>query len=224
MVSSLVKTNLNHMKQLFPCALSLVTAFFVLTMTSCGKTTKGKLTNEWKVTSYEEKTTIEFQSGDKSTSTTSCTETDYKNITSQTFDGSPSSYTSIGTVKLHEFSIKKDGTWTLERIIYYGAAEVTAAVKLSGEWAFLGKSKATDFKKNERVVFNVLNETTTSTSGTDSYSGTTSYLSGERALFYTVKESKAKELQLELEYNQVHTDAAGTGTTTSSETMTLKQK
>lgn len=50
---------------------TLSIAFLAVGLGSCGKTTTGKVTNEWKVTSYQEKTELVNTSGDISTSTTS---------------------------------------------------------------------------------------------------------------------------------------------------------
>ncbi len=207
--------------------LTLTVVIIAFAVASCGKTTNRKLTNDWKVTSDESKGATLFQDGSKTTFSNSYTETNYKSTYSHTDpDGNTYSDNTSGTLKLNEFSIKKDGTWTWERTVFYAYSGNTNNFKRSGEWAFLGNNKGDDFKKNECVVFNVLNETTALTfgSGTTPYSSSISYLIGEKALFYKVKESKAKELQLESEYNRVQTDYTGTGTETYLNTLILKQK
>ncbi|MNU99985.1 hypothetical protein D3C71_901380 [compost metagenome] len=86
----------------------------------------------------------------------------------------------------------------------------------SGTWSFVGKTKGDDFKKNERVLFNVLNKKVSVTVVEDNAvvsddSNNTTFLAGENMQIYTIKASKKKELELELESNVVSEPSSGGG-------------
>lgn len=214
------------MKKIFYCTLSV--AFLTAGLTSCGKSTKGKMANEWKVTEYNQTETETQSNGNKTVSTTAMTETTYTNTTEVTSGGSTIKYTSNATVNMNEMTIEKDGTWTSTRDVSSVNNGVTTKVTMtaSGTWSFVGKTKGDDFKKNERVMFNTLSETTTQTStpGGSSSTDTDTYMTGENVMIYTVTESKGKELALEAEIGNTSTSGSSTSSTSGKTTIKLAQK
>lgn len=166
------------MKKIFYYTLCL--AFCVPAITSCKKSTKGKMVNEWRVKTYKETT--------------------------------PNGIF-IMSDSPNEISIKKDGTWTWNReykstaLLFGGSIYATNAstTQQSGTWSFVGKTKGDVFKKNERVIFNILFEETIDKhtyspnnavfQDNTEYTSNT-YLVGEKVVIYTVAESTRKELKL----------------------------
>ena len=166
------------------------------TIASCGKTTRKKIVNEWTVKSY----------------TQTVTGTDTSFILN--FQDSPKTPTKM--------TIKKDGTWEWVRsssssaLIYGGSiyASTEETEKRSGTWSFVGKTKGDDFKKNERVIFNVLSENNRadyegSPATTPMFQDTTitsshTYFTGEKFIIYTVEKSTKDELHLGLDKEQVN--------------------
>ena len=73
--------------------------------------------------------------------------------------------------------------------------------KESGTWSFLGKSKADDFKKNERIIFNTLKRTYTKGDINFSFIPTMNYtyLTGENSVIYSISEASNDKLKLELQ-------------------------
>lgn len=194
-------------------------AMTVVGMTSCGKTTKRKLTNDWKVVSYFEEQEFITSNGDRSVSTTTMTESSVTNsMIYEPSTGPGTTNSRTGEVKAHEFSIKKDGTWSYLQEINYpnnGFASYSRT-ELSGTWSFLKKNKGDDFEKNERIHFNVLKSETQE----KNYSGTivmsensteSTFLTGENVLVYVVKTSKKDALEIELDKNYVFTPDSGSG-------------
>lgn len=165
-------------------------ALLVVTTTSCAKSTKGKITADWRVISYNETST----NGD----------------TVSTFSTGDSPKTP------NTLTIDKDGTWIWNRgvitsgVVFGGSVFLTneTTIKQNGTWSFIEKTKGDDFKKNERVLFNILSEVTTSKQtgggGNPIFPDTTvtsskTYLTGENAIIYTITKSARKELKLESE-------------------------
>lgn len=208
-----------------------ILAITLVGMTSCGKTTKRKLTNDWKVVSYFEEQEFNTSGGDRSVSTVSMTESTVSNtVIYEPSTGPGTTNSRTGEVKAHEFAIKKDGTWTYLQEINYpnnGFASYSL-IKMSGTWSFLKKNKGDDFEKNERIHFNVLKSETRE----KNYSGTivmsensteSSYLTGENVLVYVVKTSKKDALEIELYHNYVFTPNSGSGhSTRMTKKMTLQ--
>jgi carbohydrate-selective porin OprB len=213
---------------------------------SCGKTTKGKMANEWTVSAYDLNDVTTYSDGDKSTSTQvlagnalNSTEVYAPN------GGSASTSTSTMTVNEWSYTIDKDGTWssvsnttstgldstfnitTFEYDTYVVTEnEVT---NMSGVYNFVGKSKTEEFKKNERVLFNTLASTSVSTrtEGGDAAVVTTdevTLIAGDYITVYTVVESKGKELSLEVLSDVSNTYTGGTYNSESTTSMTLTQK
>ena len=182
-------------------AVTLATA-----VTSCGKTTKGKMDGEWKIS------TVEETNSNLTTNNTTTTKVNDAVITRTSTSGSTSN-TSTGVVNEANWTIKKDGTWTrtISTTFSQGTAYSQKSTQTtSGSWDFL-KSVSKDYKNNERVVFNILsdNNTTVTTTGNSSSTSTNSntYLDGENSFIYIVTESKKDALTLNM-------DGANTATST----------
>ncbi|WP_430403751.1 hypothetical protein [Fluviicola sp.] len=217
------------MKKIIYSTLSV--ALLAVSISSCAKSSKGKMANEWKVTEFNSTETDTDSNGDQTVSTTSMTESTATMTTVQTSGGSSQTTTQSGTVNANEMTIDKDGTWTSTRDITstQSILGTTATTNMktvtSGTWAFVGKTKGDDFKKNERVLFNTLSETYTQVytyNGSSQTSASTdTYLTGENVMIYTVTESKGKELALESEMSSSNTSTGG-GTSSTKGTTTIK--
>ena len=206
-------------------------------VSSCGKTTKGKMSNDWKVTSYEETATYVDADGDKNVNTISANESTITSTSVTTPSGGTSTTnTQTGTINEHTLTMKKDGTWIWIRNMSTSVGTSNNSIvtnnisETSGTWSFVGKSKDEDFKKNERILFNVLKskntstETLNQTTQISSYSNTNTYLTGENVMIYTVTESKKKELTLEIEENSSNTQGSDVSTNSRTAKVTLKEK
>ncbi|MGV3612538.1 MAG: hypothetical protein ACO1N0_16385 [Fluviicola sp.] len=218
------------MKKIFICTLSV--ALLTVGLSSCGKSSKGKMANEWKVTEYNQTTTEMEANGDKTVSTTTMTETAATMTETTTSNGSSTTTTGTAVVNANTWTIEKDGTWKATRdwttsstnlgiTTTYRTTEMT-----SGTWAFVGKTKGDEFKKNERVIFNTLTSSmtqvvTTGNGNPTTYSSNDTYKTGEETMIYTVTESKAKELQLEAEIGNTSTFGSSTSSVTGKTTVTL---
>ncbi len=220
------------MKKLIFSALSI--ALLAGGISSCAKSTKGKVSNDWKVDSYEVKTVDTDENGDQTITTTTMSGNTVVKRTENVSSGSSTTTTQSGTLNSATFKIEKDGTWTMQRDYSYtmtpspGVTVTKNTVETeSGTWSFVGKNKEEDFKKNERVLFNTLSSTSTTTSvttlGSSSTTTTTSdtdtYMTGENTMIYTVTESKSKELKLSSEAG--HTFSSGSNSTNNKTTTTI---
>lgn len=217
------------MKKIFYCTLSV--AFLAASVASCAKSSKGKMANDWKVTSYQETEKDVYSNGDMSNSSTSMTENSVTQTTEDTPNGgSTTTDTQTGTVSTNALTIKKDGTWTWT--MNYTITENQGVTVInnynslrSGTWSFVGKTKGDDFKKNERVMFNVLSESGTNVqtvgniTTTNTYSDT--YMTGEYPMLFTVKESTGKSLELEAKGANTSTNG-GSSTSTYNSTLSIK--
>lgn len=229
------------MKKLFIVGFSA--ALIAGGVSSCKKTSKGKMSNEWSVSSVNTESTRVSNSGTK-TETTIVLEDGKgtKKTVSTPSTGTASTTEKTAVVTEMTYTIEKDGTWksfsdvTWTSTFTNSSSSDATKTTTSGTWSFLSKNKSGEFKANERVVFTTLSETeeivsSTTVSGSTSSSTTTSsdsFASGERAMVYTVVESKSKELQLKSESDNESSFTAG-GTTNkntevSTTTMTLVQK
>jgi hypothetical protein len=218
------------MKKISMYTLSVL--FLAVGMASCTKSTKGKITNEWKVTSYDDVQTYTNINGTKTTSTISMTETVITNtdVTEPT-TGPSTTNTQSGTVNKNEFTIKKDGTWTwvIDAVYTTGNSLDNQILEQSGTWSFVGKTKGDDFKKNERVLFNVLNLKATETETVnqvvvDSSTDNVTYATGNNTMIYTISESKKDKLELELESKYVFTQSSYMNSSLTSRKITLEKK
>lgn len=222
------------MKKLFVYGLSIA---LVAGAASCKKSSKGKMSNEWTMSTMTQTSSDRDSNGDVTSSTMDITG-GVLTIVDTDANGDVTTYT--GTADAH-WHIMKDGTWDRTMtmtITSYTAGGTTVDVNLvnvetsAGTWDFLGGVDA-DFKKNERVVFNT---TSSSSSQTFSFGGTSStdvssatYANGEMAEVFVVVESKGKELQLMMDTQNSDTytpdgGSASTSSSTSSMSMTLIQE
>jgi hypothetical protein len=215
-------------------------------VTSCKKTSKGKMANEWSVSAYTSESKTTSNNGDVNNTTKTLDGTTLKTVTSSTPNGGTTTSTERSlTVDEFTYTIEKDGTWkrtknttytgldstynnlTLQHDVYNVVEVKTNSV--TGVWNFIGKSSTEEFKKNERVIFNVLTEDlkNSRTEGTDptvSSSDSYTYVAGQEVEFYTVVESKSKELQLMTDTEFTNVDENGTFKWETSGTLTLTQK
>lgn len=223
------------MKKIISYTLSL--AFLAFGMASCAKSTKGKVTNEWKVVSFVQNDSFSNQGGQSGSTLINMTETTYTQRVISSFGGiTMVDDETSGIVNAHELTLKKDGTWTLNKDLteeYDNGASSHVVFEQTGTWTFVGKTKGDDFKKNERLLFNVLTEKKTSVYTNNQvvvsqFTSNDTYLTGELVLIYTIKESKKKEMELELVNDVAVTgdygSNPGTNTDKLSVSMTLKQK
>lgn len=229
------------MKKRIIYGLSLI--FLSVGLNSCGKTTKRKITNDWKIVSLEDEE--EKNSGNTydsdSYSKTIMTESTVSNYSTYTYMGPDSMETlieqSTGSVKANNLTIKKDGTWEWDQELFYenppdsNTQSRTVKKNLSGTWSFVGKTKGNDFKKNERIIFNILQSKDVENYEWNSGGGNEvleehTYLTSENTMTFTVKESTKKELQLEMESASNNTYPWSSGVETRSKTlkMTLKEQ
>ena len=213
---------------------------------SCAKTSKGKMSNEWTVSKMSSESTNTDSDGDKTVTTTTIDGDSGTKTTVTTIDGDSNTSTQTAAVTELSYTIEKDGTWKSVSDIAWtstfdGGNTVTSTKSTtSGTWSFLSKNKSGDFKKNERVSFSTLSEESSSNSTTTvTFGGTTStstsessskstYAEGESAMTYVVVESKGKELQLKADMNGSWSNTSGgttsTNTTVGTSSMTLVQK
>ncbi|AEA44598.1 hypothetical protein [Fluviicola taffensis] len=209
---------------------TLSVALLAVTVTSCGKTSTGKMANEWKVSSYNSVATEIETNGDKTVTTTTMTETASTVTEVETSGSNSQTSTSAATVKANDMAIEKDGTWTWTTGLSAtnGNVTQTSNVVRSGTWSFVSKTKGDEFKKNERVIFNVLaeNSTGSSTVGsiTTSSTNNSTYLAGENVMVFTVKESKKDELQLEMDAKNTYTSGNNSSSYTETQSFTLTGK
>jgi hypothetical protein len=201
-----------------------------VSISSCGKSSKGKMANEWKVTEMNSTSTDTQSNGDKTVTTTSATETSATTTTVQTSGSSSQTTTQTATIAVNDMKIDKDGTWTWNQdfTIVNGAVTQNTKGAKTGTWSFVSKTKGDEFKKNERVVFNVLtdNSTVVNSVGSSSITSTSAdtYLTGENVMIYTIKDSKKDELKLERDGSNTSSAGSSTSSYVSNETITLSAK
>lgn len=135
----------------------VILCFVIFVISACGKTTKSKLSHDWKIIAYKETIT----NGNSSSTTVSTKEMD-ENTYTETFKGINSETQTSGKVDKHILHIHKDGTWeevlkTTYHHVDTGAVTTTSIIHeeeiSSGYWQFARKDKSTTFKKNERILF-----------------------------------------------------------------------
>jgi len=229
----ILKTKKNtKMKKLMVYGLSVM--FIAGGVASCKK---GKVSNEWKISSWSEVSTNTYDDGEVNVNTTTADGTTISSTyTSTPSGGTATTTTSNGTVQKLTWTIAKDGTFTRELNYTFintftgGSATFASTTKVSGTWSLVGKNKADEFKKNERVMFTTLkserSETSTVTGGTpdvSTYSDT--YASGENVEVYTIVTAKGKEMELKWDGNQTSTSSSnGTNKYIVSRTIKLTQE
>ncbi|MGV3612532.1 MAG: hypothetical protein ACO1N0_16355 [Fluviicola sp.] len=229
------------MKKQLIYGLSLI--FLAVGLNSCGKTTKRKITNDWKIVSLEDEAENNSPNtfDSHSYSKTTMTESTVSNYSTYTYMAPETVETLIeqsnGSVKANNLTIKKDGTWQWDQELFYekkpqnsNAQNITVKKNLSGTWSFVGTTKGNDFKKNERILFNILQSKDAEIFEWNSGGGNEvleehTYLTSEKTMTFTVKESSKKELRLEMESASNNTYPWSSGVETRSKTlkMTLKE-
>lgn len=213
------------MKKIFLSVLSI--ALVAGTMSSCGKTSKGKVSDEWNLTKSEY-TSSNTSSGTTTTSSGTTTITGTTLVDTQTSGGQ--TQTTNGTANKYTYTFKKDGTFEINTDLTYtnsGTGYTTTNNSVgteTGTWSFVGKNKADGFKTNERIVLNTLSSTDKSTT-TTTYNGqsTTSNSSssntwkvGENSQILTVVESTGKKLVLSSEWDNTSSNTNSNNQTTTS--------
>ena len=208
-------------------------------MPSCGKSTKGKLSNDWKVESLTLKAIDTESNGNQTVTTTSYSGTTVTVKEEEIENGnSTTTTTQIGTITNPIFKIENNGTWNLSRTLVFTqnptqglTTTITSVETDSGTWSFIGKNKEEDFKKNERVLFNTMattrNTTTVNTIGnsstTSTDTGSSTYKLGDNVTIYTVVASKPKALELKSESGGSTTSGTSTDSFTTTSTIKLVQ-
>jgi len=223
------------MKKLMVYGLSVI--FIAGSVASCKKSSKGKMDNEWKASSYN-MTSNSTSGGGTSTQTTINSEDGAsikRTVVTTPLGMNPITVVTNGVIDDFSYVISKDGTWSSIYNITYTTtnAPVVTIEKIentnSGTWDFLGG--VGEFKKNERIVFNTLskNEITTTTTtnngtpvGSPIISGdVVTYADGEMSMIYTIVESKKKELQLTAKKDKM---SVMSGSSDSETSLTLVSK
>ena len=197
----------------------LAALFLTVGFASCTKSTKGKMANDWKVVSMTSESSSTDFDGNKNVSVTTAT------------DGSITTTLGSAMINKNEFTIEKDGAWKWIQDLSYStdSGVVRTTNERSGTWSFIGKNKGDEFKKNERVLFNVLKVNYSivhKNQGTiiDQQNASSENLQGDVTLIYTIKESKKDELQLEMESERISDQAPNVSKSASKSSMTLKTK
>lgn len=201
---------------------TMLTLASAVILSSCGKTTKGKMDGEWTIESYTEKSTT-TSGGLTSTETTTYSGNTVKTVTE--YPGSTT--TKTGTINEATWKISKDATFERTESFTYvdqvGGQTITTTVVnvVSGNWDFL--SGIGEHKKNERVVFHPTSESTKRTVVSGSLTTNSeekhTYLEGEVSEVYVVVESKKKSLELKFEGSNSNTSSQGSTSSTSKETV-----
>lgn len=228
--------------------LLLASAVAVGAMSSCAKTNKRKMSNSWNVDERNWTITNIDSDGDRSTQEIEASGSTIKRTETYQQSGQPS-VSSETTGQLHnaEYTIEKDGTWSSEFEFTFvdegetGGFEYETTTKTTvvttGEWDMLN-GVGDDFKKNERVKFSVLSETTTSNSTTvttNTFNGNTEttqsvdtetnqYNPGDNAEIFVVVESARKELELMSEKEATYTQNGETDTRLETTSLKLSEK
>lgn len=192
---------------------------------SCGKTNKRKLSNDWIVNEMTQETYFEssvktetFEQDEEREEETTVNgdsyvfETVWNRETSTYNPGLDTWNTNKedgddrkeAEVLEFSFSIDKEGNWTkVFHLLFKEDGETTEIMqKESGKWSFVSKSE--EFKKNERVLFNILESdekfTVTDEDGNEiSSDEAKTYAMGENTMIYVVVESSKDELTLSLD-------------------------
>ncbi|HRO76423.1 MAG TPA: hypothetical protein PLP27_09775 [Crocinitomicaceae bacterium] len=94
------------MKKIFLGVLSI--AIVAGTMSSCGKTNKGKISEVWNITATE---SVDVNTSSGTTTTYTNKETVSNGILSEVYSNGSTTNTKTGTVKEYTYTIKKDGTF-----------------------------------------------------------------------------------------------------------------
>jgi len=206
----------------------LSSVFLAGGIVSCGKTTRGKVTDDWKGTAYEDQEIYLNSNGNQLIDIIKLDESTASMITMTTpSGGSTSTDSKNGVVNKHEFAIKKDGTWSwiMDVTLTEGTAAQNYLVEQSGTWSFVGTTKGDSYKKNERILMNILLSRATETltdnqQVIDTDISQNTFTTGQRVDIYTITTSSKEKLELELE---ARNESDG-NTITHSRKITLEKK
>ena len=191
----------------------LVLILFLSLLVSCSKVTKAKVVNFWKVESFE-MTRIENIIGGSNIFTINIMNSKFKS-TKDFFD-KPDTIED-GEYYYNLFTIKKDGTWKIEkRLVYTNNYSLMGQILQeieTGTWSFIKKNKGDDYNRNERIIFNTLKKTYTKNENNILNDAPPNYtfLTGENTKIYTITESTNKRLKLELLERSTNNSNNGTG-------------
>lgn len=206
---------------------------------------KARISGEWNVSSYD----ADYHDADGSDSWHSTEKFDGTKITStwsQTVSGVTTSGngTDVVTVSLFDFTIEKDGNYTMNRnwvtvssgTDWWGndyTSTETSTWTESGSWSFIGKAKDA-YKNKERVVFNTTSSVGTSQTTTvtqlgggvtntdigNTYKNDDTYEIGENASIYDIDMLKGKEMTLMVVSGgtSINSSTPASGSTTTSTT------
>jgi len=232
------------MKRVF--ILGLSASLLVGGISSCRKTSKGKMANEWTVSAYNS----EYKSTDGNGDVYNSTEVLNGSVLNRTSTYSPnggvsSTMQSSTTVSAWTYTLAKDGTWSmLSNTTFTGLDSTfndltwefdtftlveTNIEEMSGVWNFIDNAGSEDFSKNERFMLSFLkgdfvntrkegNSAPVTTTNSAVLDGTS------ETMVYTVVESSKKELMLKAESTESFVSTSGTDVTKVLETMTFTQK
>lgn len=193
------------------------------------KSRKGRMAGEYTISKMT--TTTTTTSGG---STTTETMTIDGSVITMTQSSGGSSTSTTGTVNTADMTINKDGTY--EMIIDFSFTQDifgttytnTTNSNESGNWSFLGKDKDGEWKKKERVVFNVTNSVTTDTQtgggSTTTNTTTNTYGNGENSSVMAIDQLKSKEIVFKTDYASSYTDGTNSSSSTEMSEITLTAK
>lgn len=188
-------------------------------LTSCGKSTKGKIDGDWTIDSMSETSTDTYSDGSTSTGSVQFSGT----TLTVTYTSGGNTTTNTGTVSESSMSFKKDGTW--ERTFTYAMTETYMGMQYvttttnteSGNWDFL--NGVGEFKKNERIAISTLNSKSVEVTSGGGMSSTTTdtetFADGENSEIYVITESKKKSLMMEMDSENSYSNTSGGSTSTS---------
>lgn len=217
------------------CFTILVLSLLTGGISSCKKSSTRKISNQWTVTSSEEQSADTYADGSNLASFFNVNGNAVNRfVSSQDANGVNQTSSSSGIINLYEYIINKDGTWSSTKnytIIISSVKNITYISELSGTWNFVKKNSSDDFKKNEKVLFNVLSDkhTAIQIEGPETYQTESkhTFLPGENVLIYKVLESKTKKLKFQYEKGATYNQSTATDHSqffTSSGNLTLEQK
>lgn len=221
---------MKHTKKVLTAA--LIAAITLPALNSCKKgegdpflslrSRKARVAGEWTISSQIEETKTVYVDADGESSTENMTiEIDGEDATiSSSYSDGSFNYSETGNGDAEATAtFEKDGTFSMEvnltNITISGQTGLSVSMKMerSGTWNFLGGVES-DYKKKERIVLNITEEKTTTTS---SFSGSTStqterftYANGESSEVWHLTTLKNKEMAIESEINSSGTYNDGT--------------
>lgn len=214
--------------------------FLFFAIASCQKASVHSLCKKWKMKAY---TTTYTGYGDNKkileSSTTNATATDFTatevDYYYDSITNSQATSTAKGTVNKYTYTFNKNGTWeattdmTITSTINAdGSVDNTVSnvvTTQSGTWCFIKKTKGEQYKKNERLLINVLLSVITTTSSMPGSSTayteteTRSYAVGESSQTFNIDKSNSNELSISVKKDNSdhYSDSSGSNSEINSE-------